>query len=136
MVKNYGIHDEWKDLDKVNDIDIKSVDGIIDSIKVNGEEAGGGGGDFTTANLKIVSANQGKVGVMLYGLMSPYYAYRAEAYAFGGNDTVIPIILYQGQILLETSEATLTIANTSGAITYDSEASMYIITGDCTITVA
>lgn len=46
MVKNYGIHDEWKDLNKVNDIDIKSVDGVIDSIKVNGEEAGGGGGDY------------------------------------------------------------------------------------------
>lgn len=42
MVKNYGIHDKWKDLDKVNDIDIKSIDGVIDSIKVNGEEAGGG----------------------------------------------------------------------------------------------
>lgn len=50
MVKNYGIHDEWKDLNKVNDIVIKSVDGVIDSIKVNGEEAGGGGGggDYPT----------------------------------------------------------------------------------------
>lgn len=135
MVKNYGIHDEWKDLNKVNDIDIKSVDGVIDSIKVNGEEAGGGG-MFTTAKLTIVSENAGKVGTMMYGLMTPYYAYRAEAYAFGGGETEIPIILIEGQILLTTDEATLTIASTSGAITYDSEASMYIITGDCTITVA
>ena len=52
MVKNYGIHDTWTDLDKVNDVDIKAVDGVIDSIKVNGEEAGGGG-DFTIAKLTI-----------------------------------------------------------------------------------
>ena len=46
MVKNYGIHDVWTDLDKVNDVDIKAVDGVIDSIKVNGEEAGGGGNEY------------------------------------------------------------------------------------------
>lgn len=42
-VKNYGIHDEWTDLDKLNTVDIKSVDGVIESVKINGEEAGGGG---------------------------------------------------------------------------------------------
>lgn len=41
-VKNYGIHDKWTDLDKLNIIDIKSVDGVIESVKINGEEAGGG----------------------------------------------------------------------------------------------
>lgn len=41
-VKNYGIHDKWTDLDKLNNIDIKSVDGVIESVKINGEEAGGG----------------------------------------------------------------------------------------------
>ena len=54
MVKNYGIHDEWKDLNKVNDIDIKSVDGVIDSIKVNGEEAGGGGENSYTIKTIVV----------------------------------------------------------------------------------
>ena len=39
-VKNYGIHDKWTDLDKLNNIDIKSVDGVIESVKINGEEAG------------------------------------------------------------------------------------------------
>lgn len=43
-VKNYGIHDKWTDLDKLNNVDIKSVDGVIESVKINGEEAGGGGG--------------------------------------------------------------------------------------------
>ena len=42
-VKNYGIHDKWTDLNKLNNVDIKSVDGVIVSVKINGEEAGGGG---------------------------------------------------------------------------------------------
>lgn len=41
-VKNYGIHDKWTDLDKLNNVDIKSVDGVIESVKINGEEAGSG----------------------------------------------------------------------------------------------
>lgn len=53
-VKNYGIHDKWTDLDKLNNVDIKSVDGVIESVKINGEEAGGGGGsngEFKIANI-------------------------------------------------------------------------------------
>lgn len=53
-VKNYGIHDKWTDLDKLNNVDIKSVDGVIESIKINGEEAGGGGSsDFSTAEVEL-----------------------------------------------------------------------------------
>lgn len=54
-VKNYGIHDKWMDLDKLNNIDIKSVDGVIESVKINGEEAGGGGGEFKIANITWVN---------------------------------------------------------------------------------
>lgn len=51
-VKNYGIHDKWTDLDKLNNVDIKSVDGVIESVKINGEEAGGGSsGEFKIANI-------------------------------------------------------------------------------------
>lgn len=42
-VKTYGIHDKWTDLDKLNNVNVKSVDGVIESVKINGEEAGGGG---------------------------------------------------------------------------------------------
>lgn len=99
-------------------------------------EGGGGSSDFTTAKVTIVSANGGRVGTMFYGFMSPYYAYTVQVQAFGNGDTEIPIILYQGQILFNTEEATLNIASTSGAITYDSAEAIYTITGDCTITIS
>ena len=50
-VKNYGIHDKWTDLDKLNNVDIKSVDGVIESVKINGEEPQSGGGEFKLANI-------------------------------------------------------------------------------------
>lgn len=36
MDKFYGIHDKWTDLDITNDVAIKSTDGVIDGINVNG----------------------------------------------------------------------------------------------------
>lgn len=66
-VKNYGIHDKWTDLDKLNNVDIKSVDGVIESVKINGEEAGGGGGssDFSTAEVTIIGATGVEATVLL-----------------------------------------------------------------------
>ncbi len=53
-IKTYGVHDQWPDLSKINNVEINSTDGIIDSIKINDEEQGGGGsGDFSTANVTI-----------------------------------------------------------------------------------
>ena len=51
-IKNYLINDKWLDLDKQNIVEVKSTDGVIGSVKLNGEEYGGGGGesDFSTAN--------------------------------------------------------------------------------------
>lgn len=46
--KNYKIRDNWLDINKYNDVDVQSVDGVIQNVKVNGEDVGGGGsGDFT-----------------------------------------------------------------------------------------
>lgn len=56
--RTYQIMDPWKDRDVVNLVDIKSVDGEITDVKVNGEPAGG---DINVArvNLKNVgSSNQ------------------------------------------------------------------------------
>lgn len=39
--KNYKIRDNWLDIDKYNDVDIQSVDGVIQNVKVNGEDVGG-----------------------------------------------------------------------------------------------
>lgn len=41
MNKLYSVHDHWTDIDKKNDVDIESIDGVITGIKVNGEDYGG-----------------------------------------------------------------------------------------------
>ena len=61
-VKNYGIRDQWTNSDKLNNVDIKSVDGVIESVKINGEEAGGGSSDFNTAQMTI-AGNQSSIGL-------------------------------------------------------------------------
>ena len=43
MNKLYSVHDHWTDINKKNDVDIESIDGVITRIKVNGEDYGGGG---------------------------------------------------------------------------------------------
>ena len=41
MIKTYGVHDHWTDINKKNDVDIMSVDGVITGIEVNGEDYSG-----------------------------------------------------------------------------------------------
>lgn len=82
--KNYMINDKWLDLDKQNIVELQSVDGVLDSLKVNGSEietpsgkititengtdidiaqyatadvsveGGGGSSDFSTAEVTLV----------------------------------------------------------------------------------
>lgn len=42
MNKLYSVHDHWTNINKKNDVDIESIDGVITGIKVNGEDYGGG----------------------------------------------------------------------------------------------
>lgn len=51
MNKLYSVHDHWTDINKKNDVDIESIDGVITGIKVNGEDYGGGESDFSTAEV-------------------------------------------------------------------------------------
>ena len=82
--KNYMINDKWLDLDKQNIVELQSVDGVLDSLKVNGSEIetpsgkititengtdidiaqyaladvaveGGGSSDFSTAKLTVIN---------------------------------------------------------------------------------
>ena len=41
MNKLYSVHDHWTDINKKNDVDIESIDGVITGIKVNGEDYSG-----------------------------------------------------------------------------------------------
>lgn len=82
--KNYMINDKWLDIDKQNIVELQSVDGVLDSLKVNGSEVvtpsgkititengtdidiaqyaladvnvegGGGSSDFSTAEVTVV----------------------------------------------------------------------------------
>ena len=51
MNKLYSVHDHWTDINKKNDVDIESIDGVITEIKVNGEDYGGSFGEFKIANI-------------------------------------------------------------------------------------
>ena len=52
--KYYGINDKWTNDDIENVIEVTSEDGSVNSVKVNGEEYGGGGGG-TLAGFDIIS---------------------------------------------------------------------------------
>lgn len=67
-VKNYLINDKWLDIDKQNIVEVKSTDGVIESIKLNGEEYGGGEtwntvfeGNVTTVENEKTGTNSGSI---------------------------------------------------------------------------
>ena len=94
--KNYMINDKWLDLDKQNIVELQSVDGVLDSLKVNGSEietpsgkititengtdidvaqyaladvnveGGGGSSDFSTAEVTI---SKGAMGTQVDGII-------------------------------------------------------------------
>lgn len=63
--RTYQIIDPWKDRDVVNLVDVKAVDGEITDVKVNGEPAGGGGGEVPTVTFKVI--NNAGFKVLMYG---------------------------------------------------------------------
>ena len=97
--KNYMINDKWLDLDKQNIVELQSVDGELDSLKVNGSEVvtpsgkiaitengtdidiaqyaladvnvEGGSGDFSTAEITIIN-NSGAT-VLLGDIINPTF---------------------------------------------------------------
>lgn len=131
-VKNYGIHDKWTDLDKLNNVDIKSVDGVIESVKINGEEAGGGGGssDFSTAEVTFVNPNtqyptdvNGPFSVSQYNLSIGKVEITPE------TTETITIILYKGTAIIECNY----VDSIDGAIEAGVE-HRYSVTGNATVT--
>lgn len=129
MALYYGIHDQWTDLDKENDVLIQSTDGVIDSIKVNGEEYGGGGSsEFSTAVMTIiVAANetyQALPHITENGISTETIALTA-----GSNEIIVP--LYNGKLIVY-DDFNATFSEISGDIEYDTDYN-YVITGNCTV---
>lgn len=133
-VKTYGIHDKWLDINKLNSVDVKSVDGVIESVKINGEEAGGGGSsDFTTANLQIVNQRN-------YPTNLKFATIRNNIATIGGysenrDSGTYPVILYKGLAGLVVELLNGGNISVSGAIESQGD-NFYIVTGDCKITIA
>lgn len=159
--KNYMINDKWLDLDKQNIVELQSVDGVLDSLKVNGSEVvtpsgkititengtdidvaqyaladvnvegGGGSSDFSTAEVTIAPFDGG---------------YTEYEYPLPGVDDVDNTIMILHPIARDDSriftvplyKGKLTI-NTgenigiSGNFVYNSDFGELTITGDCTI---
>ena len=148
MNKFYGAHDQWTDLDKQNDVLITSTDGVIDSVKVNGEDYGGGGGssDFSTAEVSFVT-NLPSFNAVIYGsimdvssqigYINPITAIaRLEAEVV--SDEKYTVVLYNGYGYVSLqSRVNVTTSGNATAEKYDTENNVWLITitGDCTITV-
>lgn len=143
-VKNYGIRDQWTNLDKLNNVDIKSVDGVIESVKINGEEAGGGGGssDFSTAEVTLIVSDdfQSLINIWTPSMVDePDFACAINnLQAEPGQTNTQSVILYKGMaigtLLLGDFDPAPTI-NVLGNVTYEG-AGAFTITGDCTITIS
>ena len=127
-VKNYGIHDKWTDMDKLNIIDIKSVDGVIESVKINGEEAGGGGSsDFSTATVTVVGNINACIPYTTTIEMGDPFDALVAVEQIVTNGSQIP--LYKGKLVIEIKHEVTVSGNIESLGN-----GMYLITGDCTIT--
>lgn len=140
--KNYKIRDNWLDIDKYNDVDIQSVDGVIQTVKVNGEDVGG---DYTTANVTIIPLLNGEpiTGIMNWNIVGsfpePLQSVIFEYIHFVAfpSTIIIPSSGYSViQIFVQTSsEGCLWDGNepveiTGNAVYTDN---ILTITGDCTL---
>ena len=144
--RTYQIMDPWKDRDVVNLVDVKAVDGEITEVKVNGEPAGGGGGgDFSTAQVTIDNSNN-------KGSYPPIYGSIIDSYNQGGipptlidctggeiapSDSIqtYTVILYKGKAKVSVrglGGETITI---SGNVT-DLGDTNYLFSGDGTLTIS
>lgn len=131
MALFYGIHDKWTDIDKENDVLVQSTEGVIDSIKVNGEEYGGGGSsDFSTAVMTITTSAQ----------LGSYYALphitdggiSTEPIAiFAAAPVEVIVPLYNGKLIVH-DDYNNTFTSTTGDIVIDTTNGLYVITGNCT----
>ena len=133
-VKNYGIHDQWTNLDTLNSVDIKSVDGVIESVKINGEEAGGGSSDFSTAEMTI-AGNESSIGLTCAFIYedSGEAALTVSSGGMSIGEYVVP--LYKGTAMAHLDFREIGNVVVTGNATIN-EDGLIIITGDCTITLA
>lgn len=140
-IKNYMINDKWLDIAKENIVEVQSTDGVIGSVKVNGQEYGGGGGssEFSTANVRFVCTVE--EGVTVDVINSAYLDNNrmlTNLQLYGGFDYTIPTVLYKSTAPLGFSAqgGEIININVTGNATIDPDYGFVIVTGDCTITIS
>lgn len=144
-IKNYMINDKWLDIAKQNIVEVESTDGVIGSVKVNGEEYGGGGGssDFSTAEVTISNESGTTIPVIYIqnvieenALSEGSPAGIINAVYNIGSTASIQIPLYKGGALWAIGDELLDYEiSVSGSATKVASA-IYHITGDCTIIIS
>ena len=102
--------------------------------------SGGGGGDFSTAQFNVVN-NDTTSAYVLYVANAisvsedGYYSAHYDMYADPGGTTTATVILFKGQALLNASNIGTRTISISGNI-IDVEDGLFIITGDCSLTIS
>ena len=138
-VKNYGIRDQWTNLDKLNNVDIKSVDGVIESVKINGEEAGGGSSDFSTAEVTVVGGDvKSSMPRCLYDSEAPFNYYLDATGVSILEPSIYTTVLYKGYLVCKLVNIAVggSISLSGNCQWIDEEEGLLFITGDCTITIS
>lgn len=142
--KSYCIRDDWKDINKVNYVAFKSVDGEVQDLTVNGEPAGGGGGgDFSTAEVTI-HTTYGSVGVTSQTQLCAYSSLDGLYYIYDVNSdglmdgVTYQVLLHQGETsaILSAQIGNVTTSGNVTAVASGSRNTRVTITGDCTITIS
>lgn len=138
--KNYKIRDNWLNIDKYNDVDIQSVDGVIQTVKVNGEDVGGGGsGDLSTATITLQNVGESTtrlsvtMGVCILespSLMTGNYIDPMGASVSGGSTVNQKVVLYHGEVNVRfNAEEIVSVDGNIVAV----GSGRYKVTGDCTV---
>ena len=124
--KNYMINDKWLDLDKQNIVELQSVDGVLDSLKVNGSEVvtpsgkititengtdidvaqyaladvnvegGGGSSDFSTAEVTIINNTNDEMFIYVAILQTNPDASYGCVYLDVEEQATVTVVLYKG----------------------------------------
>lgn len=159
--KNYMINDKWLDLDKQNIVELQSVDGVLDSLKVNGSEietpsgkimitengtdidvaqyaladvnveGGGGSSDFSKAEVTIINSSRSDVPCAIPIAVDEHNNAEAISRIRGDAENTYKVILYKGTACLLFDSEDIAV---TGAITIDD--GLVFVTGDGTITIS
>lgn len=150
MNKLYSVHDHWTDINKKNDVDIESIDGVITGIKVNGEDYGGGGeSDFSTARVHIVCTipdnyigfrgnilDRESGNYFLHAIMPSGTHWLYDTDIEGPFDESIDIMMLESYFEFVTSADAMNVTG-NATVSFDEDTGWTAtVTGDCTITIS